>query len=316
MWNWHSESQIYITSLERFAPTSGPALTIAALIPDLHHYKGSFGGRVFPLWQEGDHRTTNLRPALLEFLSGKYGERISGEDLIAYIAAIAAHPAFTARFQADLVQPGLRLPLTADAALFREAVELGRRVIWLHTYGERFASAKEGRPKGPPRLPKDRAPRIPAKGAIPDSPDAMPETIEYDAAQQRLLVGQGYVEHVPESVWNYEVSGKHILRQWFSYRQKDRERPVMGDRRPPSKLEEVQADHWLAEYTTDLIDLLNVLALLVELEPTQADLLERICGAPLISLAELNESGALALPATRAAKRAGRGQKSFLDGHD
>jgi len=31
--------------------------------------------------------------------------------------------------------------------------------------------------------------------------------------------------------------------------------------RTPSKLEEIQADHWLAEDTTDLIDLLNVLGL-------------------------------------------------------
>ena len=192
------------------------------------------------------------------------------------------------------------------------AVELGRRIVWLHTYGERFSSTKDGRPKGPPRLPKDRAPRIPAKGAIPDSPDAMPETISYDLAQQRLLIGDGYIERVSPEVWNYEVSGKHVLRQWFSYRQKDRARPVMGDRRPPSKLNEVQPDHWLAEYTTDLIDLLNVLGLLAELEPQQAALLDRICSEPLLSLAELKDQHALELPAARERKSA-RGQRSLLD---
>ncbi len=57
------------------------------------------------------------------------------------------------------------------------------------------------------------------------------------------------------------MSGKHVLRQWFSDRQKDRSRPIMGDRRPPSKLGEVQPDHWPADYTTDLIDLLSVLGL-------------------------------------------------------
>jgi hypothetical protein len=53
-------------------------------------------------------------------------------------------------------------------------------------------------------------------------------------------------------------------------------------RRPPSKLGDIQPDHWLAEYTTELLNVLHVLALLVELEPQQAELLEKICdGATL-----------------------------------
>jgi Type ISP C-terminal specificity domain len=35
---------------------------------------------------------------------------------------------------------------------------------------------------------------------------------------QRLLVGGGYIENVEPAVWNYEVSGKQVLLQWFSYR--------------------------------------------------------------------------------------------------
>jgi len=70
----------------------------------------------------------------------------------------------------------------------------------------------------------------------------------------------------------------------------------MGDRRPPSPLNHLQPDHWLARYTTDLIDLLNVLTLLVELEPEQEKLLDRICSGPLVSLDKLNEADALVLP--------------------
>jgi hypothetical protein len=81
----------------------------------------------------------------------------------------------------------------------------------------------------------------------------------------------------PPAVWNYEVSGKRGLTQWFSYRKKNREGPIIGDRRPPSKLGDIQPDHWLAEYTTELLNVLNVLALLVEMEPTQAQILEAIC---------------------------------------
>jgi hypothetical protein len=90
----------------------------------------------------------------------------------------------------------VELPTNRLRSLANYALQLGSRVIWLHTYGERFSAPKAGRPKGPPRLPKDHSPRIPAKGAIPDSLDAMPETIEYDLAQQRLLIGGGYVERV------------------------------------------------------------------------------------------------------------------------
>ena len=171
LWEWHSDQQVHLTALSRTSPTSGPAITFDGAIPDLHHYNGR-GGRVFLLWQEGEARESNVRPALLAFLTHRYNEPVSTEDAMAYLAAVAANPAFTKQFQPEFVQPGLRIPLTANPNLFREAVELGRRVIWLHTYGERFTASKEGRPKGPPRLPKDRAPRIPAKGAIPDTPAA------------------------------------------------------------------------------------------------------------------------------------------------
>jgi hypothetical protein len=63
---------------------------------------------------------------------------------------------------------------------------------------------------------------------------------------------------------------------------KNRERPIIGDRRPPSKLGDIQPDHWLAEYTTELVNVLNVLARLVEIEPKQAQLLEAICEGPTI----------------------------------
>lgn len=166
---------------------------------------------------------------------------MNAEDLLAYIVAGAAHPAYTARFQPDLVKPGLRIPLTAAAQLFARAVELRRTIIWLHTFGERFSNAGEGRPAGPPRLAAGSTPRIPLEGAI--SSTEMPDSIDYDAAKRRLLIGQGYVENIDPRVWNYEVSGKQVLRQWFSYRKKDRERPIIGDRRQPSKLGDIQPDH-------------------------------------------------------------------------
>jgi hypothetical protein len=301
LWRAHSERQVYLTALTAStgtSPSSGPAITFTSEIPDLHHYKGSFGGRVFPLWLDRDATFANMPPGLLEHFGRTYGQAASAEDVFAYLAAVAAHPAFTARFRNDLVTPGLRIPLTAEHSLFREAVDVGRTVIWLHTFGERFADGTADRPARPPRMPATIAPRIPAQGVISGGSGSLPETIDYDPTTRRLLVGKGFVENVSPEMWRYEVSGIEVLRHWFSYRKAMRERPVMGDRRPPSKLSDIQPDHWLAEYTTELIDLLNVLGRLVDAEPQQATLLQRICDGPTLALDTLRASGVLTPPAT------------------
>lgn len=297
LWASRSDRQIYLTAFLEESPSSGPALTFTGEIPDLHHYKGSFGGRAFPLWRDAEATEPNLPPKLLTFLTEKYGHTVSPEDFLAYIAAVAAHPAFTKRFEDDLSTPGLRIPLTSDWKIFAEVAELGRTILWLHTFGERIADPQKGRPAQPPRLPEGKTPRIPSAGAISQEPEEMPDAIIYDATKKRLHIGQGYVENVEPGVWNYEVSGKQVLLQWFSYRKSDRERPIIGDRRTPSPLGDIQPDHWLAEYTTELINVLNVLGWLVDLEPTQAKLLEKVCSGPTISLEELCVTGALEVPA-------------------
>jgi hypothetical protein len=295
LWQIRSARQVFLTALSRTAPRNGPAITFTPEIPDLDHYRGSFGGRVFPLWRDDHASESNFPARLLAAITQRVGERIVPEDFFSYIAAVAAHPAYTLRFQKDLSTPGLRIPITADSSMFREAVQLGRRVIWLHTFGERMSDASEGRPEGPPRLPTERAPVVPAQGTIPSKPSEMPDALGYDAAKHRLLVGHGFIENVPPGVWQYEVSGKQVLVQWFSYRKRNRERPPMGDRRPPSPLSSIQPDHWLPEYTTELLNVLNVLAMLVDLEPTQSEVLDRICAGPLLSEGEMKAAGAFAV---------------------
>jgi predicted helicase len=121
LWKALSGKQVFITALEASAPKSGPALTLTNLIPDQDHYKGSFGGRVYPLWADAQATQSNVRAEILPTLAKDLGAPVTPEDVKAYIAAVLAHPAFTARFKADLVRPGLRVPLTADKALFDEA---------------------------------------------------------------------------------------------------------------------------------------------------------------------------------------------------
>ena len=102
LWNAHSTRQVYLTTLEAHSPTSGPAVTFAGLIPDLHHYKGSFGGRAYPLWLDRA-ATPNIKPKLLTHLAEVYARPVSAEDVMSYLAAVMAHPAFTARFALDFV---------------------------------------------------------------------------------------------------------------------------------------------------------------------------------------------------------------------
>ena len=295
LWSTHSDRQIYLTAPEDRTPTAGPAASFSDLIPDLHHYHGH-GGRVFPLWRDTVRKHPNIKPAFLSHLADRYESPVSAEDVMSYLATILSHPDFTERFSRDLKQPGLRVPMTADPGLFAEAVVLGCEVLWLHCYGERMAHAPMGRPKGPPRLGKGDAPTIPQVGALPGLSDPLPETTEYDASKRRLHIGKGYIDNVTEEMWRYEVSGKNVLRQWFSYRKCDRSRPLIGDKRPPSPLDGIQPNHWLPEYTTDLMNLLHVLGRLVILEPRQKDLLGRICSGSLLDLDDLREAGALIGP--------------------
>lgn len=124
----------------------------------------------------------------------------------------------------------------------------------------------------------------------------MADTISYDNTKQRLLVGAGHIDYVTQAMWDYSISGKQILTQWFSYRRSDRHRPLIGNKRPPSKLEEIKPDRWLPEYTDDLLNLLNVIGFLVDIESEQATLLNNICAGPTTTVTDLDASSALDMP--------------------
>jgi hypothetical protein len=98
-----------------------------------------------------------------------------------------------------------------------------------------MADSVDGRPPG-------RAPIIPKDGGIPQDADGMPDSIDYDPGKRRLLVGRGFVDTVAPEAWSCEVSGKQVRVQWFSYRIQNRDRPIIGDRRPPSALCDIQPE--------------------------------------------------------------------------
>lgn len=304
LWESASYRQVFLTSPEDRTPENGPALSLTGHIPDQHHYHGR-GGRVFPLWRDAAASIPNIKMALTGHLTASLHIPVTASDMMAYVAGLLAHPAYTARFRADLVRPGLRVPVTADPVLFTKAVELGRQVIWLQTYGERFSDPAQGRPAALPRMPKGQGPTIPTAGAIPAAPLPLPDAMHHDPSTRRLHIGGGYIDNVPAAVADYQISGRSVLRQWFSYRKLDRTRPVIGDRRPPSALDRIQPDHWLPEYTDDLLNLIHVLGRLVALEPEQAALLDQVCAGPLMTAEALTAAGALAA-APLASRRMGR----------
>jgi hypothetical protein len=286
LWGGYSGQQLFLTASHDRTPENGPSVSFTSLVPDLHHYHGR-GGRVFPLWANAAATVPNVRPALLDRLTESYGVDVTAPDVMVYLAAVAAHPGYTARFAADLRQPGLRIPITVDAALFKEAVVLGCEIVWLHTFGERFADPAAGRPASAPRA--SPGPVYPKDGAIPTDPDRWPDEMSYDAAMRRLHVGEGFFDNVDPKVWAYEVSGMRVLTQWFSYRKKDRSRPLIGDKTPPSPLDKITAGHWLQEYSTELVNVLHVLTRLVALEPAQDDLLARIVASPQLDSSALKD---------------------------
>lgn len=314
MWRVRSDNQIYLTALHTSSPSSGPAVTFTSDIPDLDHYKGSFGGRAFPLWLDSAATISNIVPGLLEHLAAVYESRVSPEDMFAYIAGTLAHPGFTATFADDLKNPGVRVPLTSDADLFDRAVCLGRRTLWLHSYGQRFNTDTERRPKRTPRLPQDRAPRVLKECPIPSNPAEMPDELRYDANKKELSVGRGVIGNVTPDMFRYNISGVSVLAKWFSYRRKSREKPVMGDRRT-SPLMAIQSDVWLSEYTSELIDLLNVLGLLSEMEDAQQALLDEILEKPTITVTDLHSRGVLPVPpeARKAPKTPSASMPGMLD---
>lgn len=302
LWSTRSDEQMWLTAPESESPTSGPALTAAALIPDLHHYAGR-GGRAYPLWLDAEATVGNIIPGLLEELSRILEQPVNDKAVFAYVAAVTAHGGYTEKFSGDLGVPGIRVPVTADDVLFRQAVELGKRVLWLHSYGTRFVDESQGRPANAPRLPEDLQPKVPVGGTIPTTVETMPDGISYDPLTHQLHVGAGRISNVTQEMWDYEISGTKVIRQWFSYRQKDRTRPVIGDRKV-SRLMKINSDRWRPEYTSQLLDLLNLLGLLIELETDQRELLAAIVDHPLITVHDLHQAGILPIdPAERSPKK-------------
>lgn len=285
VWAAFSGRQVF-TSEQHSKPLSdGPALTFASLIPDMDHFKGSEGGRTLPLLHPDG--TPNLAPGLLEGLAAEASIHADHEDLLAYVAGVVAHPAFTSTFVDELTTPGVRVPITRDSSLWARAVELGREVIWLHTYAERYTDQAAGREASNVRSgwPMEAQPKS------LEAVTTMPVKVQYDGVQGHVVFTNddgdrnGAWGPVSREVFDYTVGGMNVIGSWFKYRKKN-----PGGKKT-SPLDEIHVDEWPIEWTREFTELLTVLTRLVSLEPAQAELLEQILGGELITRDELAEAG-------------------------
>lgn len=274
LWRAHSERQVYMTSLLTEVLGEGPAATVAAEVPDLHHFRGSFGGRhVIPLWRDSEVSRPNITHGILDLLSQAYGENVGAEDLFAYAYAVLASPSYTERFWDELTIPGPRLPLTKDAALFRSGAELGRELIRLHTYGQRFG---EGWASG--RMNPGRA-KI--ETPIPGTPEEYPEDFDYDEESRRLRVGAGEIAPVDPRIYNYSVSGYEVVKSFLAHRMK------APSGRSSSPLDQIRPQRWSRQMTDELLKLIWILEATVDKEPELAAFLEEVVGSELFTTDEL-----------------------------
>lgn len=191
------------------------------------------------------------------------------------VVALAA-PDYAERFAEELEVPGPRVPLTRDRQLFDRAVGLGRRLIWLHTYGERFVPDGERAGVLPPGAARATRP-------IPAGEDDYPAQHSYDAQKRELHVGAGVFAPVAPSVRAYSVSGLDVIGSWLDYRMRD------GAGRRSSRLDLIRPAVWPAEFTEELLRLLWIVEATVELQPELDELLGQVVASETIPPSELPE---------------------------
>lgn len=209
-------------------------------------------GRVRPLYRRPGGAEPNLAPGLTEYLAGRLGRDVDAVDVLAW-ALVAA--------RADLT-----VPLTDEPALWERGVALGRRLLWLmRRDGER------------PRLPGGRRPYV--RAPLP----SRPLELRYDRDEETLHLDEGRIAPVPPSAWDFEVGGARVLREWFAWRTTEPE---------PGTLAAIRPAAWPQAWTSQLLELITVLALIAEVREQQ----DALTVTPRIGTAALRAAGVLPVP--------------------
>lgn len=270
LWWSVSPKQVFMTSMMTNPPGRGPAATVTVCVPDFHHFCGRGGKDVIPLYRDAA-ATPNVNPAAMRELTSRLGIIVTAEHIFSYVFGILAGTDYTERFHEALATPGPRVPVTGDKELFARMVSHGERLIWLQTFGERFGS--EHVPTGaivwkcePTRIPEAKA------------------DIKFDGAAETLCVADGVLTGVPESVWNFEVSGMNVIGKWLGYRMR---RPAGKAASSKSALDRIRPAAWSSEWSVELVEVVSAIKETLALVPEGVDLLNEIIAGPLVGASEL-----------------------------
>jgi len=275
LWQSATDRQIFLASRPTREMGSGPAATVSAFVPDLHVFAGSYGGKdIVPLYRDASD-TPNAVPEVLAAIAALQGRAdVEVESLFAYVYAVLAAGDYSERFHDELRTPGPRVPLTADGEVFDRAVDLGRELIWLHTFGDRFADGRRSEELLVETIVVQEPPSLPVK----------PSDLKYTESTETLVVGSGRISGVPKSVWDFEVSGMQVVKKWLGYRTAKGAGKAASSNSP---LDHIRPGSWPDEWTSELTEVLSALKRTVDLRPQGIALLAQVCAGPLISAQEL-----------------------------
>ncbi len=274
LWSTQGSRQVYLASSVVMELGQGPALTPTTHVPDRHYFAGRGGKDVIPLYRDQLAAEPNILPGLLDLLGKAYKRRVTPEDFLAYVYGALAQPAFTKLYWKQLETRQLRVPVTKDATSFEKVRDIGARLLWLHTYGERFVPKDKQRGQVPSGIAK-------CVKAVPGDKDGYPESFNYNDLTQTLHVGDGEFRPVSPEVFGFEVSGLNVVQSWLKYRMKN------GAGRKSSPLDDIRPERWTSQFTTELLELLWVLEATVAGYSEQAKLLEAVIAGPCFRADEL-----------------------------
>ena len=269
-----SPSQLYLTTLTTDPFSCGQAVVIGNLIPDRHAFNGRGGKDVFPLYRDAAGSEPNILPEFLTLWGKKLKRTIDPESFAAYLYAIVGHGAFVEKFWVELEDRELRIPLTLKPKLFDRAVNAGRRLLFLHTYGERCVPEDRSSGEVPTGTAKVRK-------AIGEKPADYPDAFRYDPATRSIRIADGEVGPVAPEVWAFEVSGFQVVQSWLGYRMKNRK----GKKSSP--LDRIHPERWTSEFTDEFLRLLAILEQTLAMQSELAELLNEVVAGDLLLANEL-----------------------------
>ena len=279
LWASRSKRQVYMASLTTAKMSDGPCMTVSAYVPDLHYFHGRGGKDIIPLYRDRLCKEPNVTKGLRKVIASRLGIKSPKPDEVAaYVYALLSATGYHERFTVELETPGPRVPLTADEGLWKEAVDMGKELLWLHTYAERYKDEKAGRGKYVPNVKE-----IGWEKPVENMPEAIKD-VRYEEETGTLVIGDGEVTGVRPDVWEYSVSGMPVVKKWLGYRTQKGAGRAASSKNP---LDKIRPETWPDEWNDELLDLLRVLTVTLDKQSEQADLLDRICDGPLIPASDL-----------------------------